>query len=110
MSVLIDEKIDEKLAMHKARKMTPKRSNGYLWLSKLMGIPDGTLKHWIHFFRIPVIKKNGKVNGQIQITKENVEAIHIVHELLYIEQYTMKGAKRQLEKRGLLDGKHFLKV
>lgn len=112
MSVLSEEKVLELIEVARQKRIKRQAMAGYRnleWLSKILDIPPGTLKNWAYLYNVPLSKVKVQKYGHLNLSADNVVSFIVLKELIYIEGYTQEGAKRQLELRGLLDGKHFLK-
>jgi len=68
-------------------------------VSKITGIKPYVLRYWEQEFRL--LRPARRESGQRRYTQDDVELINKIKRLLYIEKYSIKGAKSKLleEKR-----------
>lgn len=111
MSLRTDEQIEVGLANYRNVKLSERvEKMTVLKIGIELRISRHTIRNWIFDFGIPVERVSVRKYCNVFLNEDNIKAIKLVYELLHVELYTTKGALRQIELRGLLDGKHFLKV
>lgn len=60
-----------------------------------------TIRYWIEQFRIDIkIKKPHGLGQKLVFTPRDIEKLQYIHHLVKAQQYTVKGAKRQVATRG----------
>lgn len=106
--ILTEEEQEKRLRKFKRYKNAPKEGSIH-WACEKLLVAETTLWNWVNDFGIPITKTLILKKNRLRVSEENLESFRIIKDLLYIEGYTVKGAKRQLELRGLMDNKHFLK-
>jgi len=72
-------------------------------ICKLAGIQSYVLRYWETEF--PQLASNRQEGGQKVYARGDVETIVHIKKLLYEDGFTISGAKKQLEKEGLPEGK-----
>ena len=72
-------------------------------ICKIAGIQSYVLRYWETEF--PQLASNRQEGGQKVYARGDVETIIHIKKLLYEDGFTISGAKKQLEKEGLPEGK-----
>lgn len=111
MSVLSEDEVEQRLAVFRARKQRVKKMMNvdFTRLSEMLGMPKSSILNWVKWYKIPIRKYLIEKHHLVDASEENIKALLLVKELMYIEGYTVEGTKRQIKLRGLLDDKHFSK-
>lgn len=71
-------------------------------VAKSLDVDTSTIRFWERYF--PIKPKKSSVNGQRKYTVADYLKVCLVHQLIKIEQYTLKGAQRQIDIHGGFDG------
>lgn len=111
MSLLSEDEVEQRLAVFRARKQRVKKMMNvdFTRLSEMLGMPKSSIMNWVKWYKIPIRKYLIQKYHLVDASEENIKALLLVKELMYIEGYTVEGTKRQIKLRGLLDDKHFSK-
>ncbi len=69
-------------------------------VAKIIGVESHVLRYWQSEFSTVRPKKSG--NGHWVYSRQDVEAFHLIRQLLYVDKYSVQGAKKKLrdQKRG----------
>lgn len=69
-------------------------------VAKIIGVETHVLRYWQSEFSTVRPKKSG--NGHWVYSRQDVEAFHFIRHLLYVDKYSVQGAKKKLrdQKRG----------
>jgi len=69
-------------------------------VAKIIGVESHVLRYWQSEFSTVRPKKSS--NGHWVYSRQDVEAFHFIRQLLYVEKYSVQGAKKKLrdQKRG----------
>lgn len=62
-------------------------------------VTTSAIRFWLREFDMKI--KKSHLTGNRQFTSADRRKLHRIHHLLHVEQFTIKGAKRQLEIRNL---------
>jgi DNA-binding transcriptional MerR regulator len=70
-------------------------------VSKIIGVETHVLRYWQSEFSTVKPKKSG--NGHWVYSRKDVEAFHFIRHLLYVDKYSVQGAKKKLRevKKGM---------
>lgn len=68
-------------------------------IAKMLEIQSTTtINYWCEIFELPVEKSATPKQHRLLLTEFNLEQIRVIKKLLYVDMYTLKGAKRQFDK------------
>lgn len=65
-------------------------------VARWLGVEVHTVREWSEWFDVRPIRSSAEKQGQRVYTRAQCVLLGVIRELLYVELYTVEGAKRQL--------------
>ncbi len=65
-------------------------------VARWLGVKPQTVREWCVWFDIQTVRSSAEKQGQRVFSRKQALLLGVIRELLYVELYTVAGAKRQL--------------